>query len=95
MALPIIIAVLGVLLLIVLLWLSLVIADGFRRLHRNFNAMANTLDDIRRALQAATERLHSTEGSLDDGLKGTSAALAANGRALAAIRDAFEKWKRR
>jgi uncharacterized protein YoxC len=87
--------ILVALLVIVLVCLLLTIRHSSRRFLHGFEAMANTLDDIRRALQALDNHLRSERDCVEDNLRRTNDALASTERVLASIRETIEAILRR
>jgi Flp pilus assembly protein TadB len=87
--------ILVALLIVVLVWLLLTIKHSSRRFLHGFEAMANTLDDMKRALQALNNHVHSAGDCVEDNLRRTNDALASTERVLRDIREAIEAMLRR
>jgi predicted PurR-regulated permease PerM len=87
--------ILFVFLVVVAVWLVLTIQEVARRLLRSFDAMGNTLDDMKRALQALNSEIHSVADLLEDDLRKANDTRASTQRVLGDIREAMESMKRR
>ncbi len=91
----VIILILFAFLVVVAIWLLLTIKEVARRFLRSLDAMGNTLDDIKRALQALNSEIHSAADLLEDDLRKANDTRASTQRVLGDIREAMESMKRR
>ena len=87
--------ILFAILVVVAVLLLLTIKNVSRRFLRSFDAMGNTLDDMKRALQALNSETHSARDLLEDDLRKTNDIRTSTQRVLADIREAIESMKRR